>query len=245
MKERTINGISIREVWKRLQAEFSPEDIRTHPSTRMEYVTVEKIEERLNSVVGMENWNFFTDRPQLCRFGKEGYESCVVSGKLVLYDDERIPIIRSTCGASDVIYPKDSDRPTSVANAFDSAVQDVFKRCAKRFGIARKEKNAGHEEGGRRQERQEVLMKVIVLEPFQALPRGGAKAKVAYGERSLELVIWSKQWETLRKQYGARFQIGQKLNEITFFGQEKEYRGTAQLEFIRLPDGSGKGKGAA
>ena len=88
----------------------------------------------------MGNWNFFTDPPQICRFGIENHESCVVSGRLVLYDDNRIPIVRSTCGATDIIYPRDSDRPTSVANALDSAVQDVFKRCAKRFGIARKEK---------------------------------------------------------------------------------------------------------
>lgn len=108
MKERTMNGIPIREVWKMLAAEFPPQDIQRHPSTHKEYVPVEKIEERLNAVVGMENWNFYTDQPQICRLGSDDYESCVVSGRLVLYDDDRVPIVRSTCGASDVIYPKDS-----------------------------------------------------------------------------------------------------------------------------------------
>lgn len=83
MKERTMNGIPIREVWKMLAAEFPPQDIQRHPSTHKEYVPVEKIEERLNAVVGMENWNFYTDQPQICRLGSDDYESCVVSGRLV------------------------------------------------------------------------------------------------------------------------------------------------------------------
>lgn len=136
--------------------------------------------------------------------------------------------MRSTCGASDVIYPKDSDRPTSVANALDSAVQDVFKRCAKRFGIAKKEKNAAHADNGKTRAGAQKLMKVTFLEPFGALPRGGAKAKVSYEERTVEMVIWTKQWNMLQKKYGEKFQIGGKLNEITFIGEEKVYRGTNQ-----------------
>ena len=244
MKERTMNGIPIREVWKMLAAEFPPQDIQRHPSTHKEYVPVEKIEERLNAVVGMENWNFYTDQPQICRLGSDDYESCVVSGRLVLYDDDRVPIVRSTCGASDVIYPKDSKRPTSVANALDSAVQDVFKRCAKRFGIAKK-KNADHVNRGKPQTNAEKLMKVTFLEPFRALPQGGAKERVSYDGQTLEMVIWIRQWEMLQKKFGDRFKIGGKLNEITFLGVEKVYRGTKQLEFIRFSDSGGNGKGAA
>lgn len=238
---RTMNGMPLNEIWERLSAEFPQEDIKKHPSTNMEYVSVEKIEERLNQVVGMGNWNFFTDPPQICRFGKDNHESCVVSGRLVLYDDNRIPVVRSTCGASDIIYPTGSNRPTSVANALDSAVQDVFKRCAKRFGIAKKEKNAMHGNGNRGQIQTEKLMKVTFLGAFRALPKGGAKSKVLYGEKTLEMVIWSKEWETLQKKYSGSFRVGNKLNEITFYGTEKEYRGTLQLEFVRLPDNGGKG----
>lgn len=161
-----------------------------------------------------------------------------------MYDDDRVPIVRSTCGASDVIYPKDSKRPTSVANALDSAVQDVFKRCAKRFGIAKK-KNADHVNRGKPQTNAEKLMKVTFLEPFRALPQGGAKARVSYDGQTLEMVIWIRQWEMLQKKFGDRFKIGGKLNEITFLGVEKVYRGTKQLEFIRFSDSGGNGKGAA
>lgn len=241
MKQRTVNGIPIREVWEKLQAEFPSSAVKRHPSTNKEYVPVEKIEERLNAVVGMENWSFMTDRPQICAFGNSGHESCIVSGRLILYDDDRVPIIRSTGGASDIIYPKDSDRPTSVANAVDSAVQDVFKRCAKRFGIARKEKEANRQDTGSREEVQGQVMKVKVLEPFKALPRGGAKVTVSRGNQTFELVFWSAQWKKLQEKYGEKFRIGAKINEICFFGVEKEYRGVPQLEFISLPNEEGRG----
>lgn len=235
MKERTMNGIPIQEVWRRLQKEFPSTAVKRHPATREEYIPVNKIEERLNEVLGMENWSFVTDRPQICVFGADNHESCVVSGKLILYDDDRIPIIRSTCGGSDIIYPKESTRPTSVANTVDSAVRDVFKRCAKRFGIGwikRPSSNGENDSGNTQREKQ---MKVLVLEPFKALPRGGAKVTVSYEGKTMELVFWSVQWEKLRQEYGERFQIGSKINEITCFGVEKQYRGVPQIEFVRLP----------
>ena len=52
MKERTVNGMPIREVWEKLQAEFPSDAVKKHPSTGMAYIPVEKIEERLNNVVG-------------------------------------------------------------------------------------------------------------------------------------------------------------------------------------------------
>lgn len=233
MKERTVNGMPICEVWKKLQAEFPSDAVKEHPSTGMAYIPVEKIEERLNNVVGMGNWDFELIAPvQVCRFGAEGFESCVASGKLSIYDDERIPIVRSTSGAADVIYPKNSTRPTSVANSVDSAVQDVFKRCAKRFGVGMKGKASARSRQSGRESPKEVVMKVTIMEPFKALPKGGAKAKVCVDGETLELYIWKKQWDDLQKTYGEKFQIGQKLNEMTFCGIRKEYRGSMQLEFV-------------
>lgn len=233
MKERTVNGMPIREVWAKLQAEFPSDAIKRHPSTEMAYIPVEKIEERLNNVVGMENWDFELIAPvQVCSFGTNGFESCIASGKLSIYDDERIPIVRSTGGAADIIYPKDSSRPTSVANAVDSAVQDVFKRCAKRFGIGMKGKASTRSRQSGRESPKEVVMKVTIMEPFKALPKGGAKAKVCFNGETLELCIWKRQWDDLQKAYGEKFQIGHKLNEMTFRGIRKEYKGSMQLEFV-------------
>lgn len=107
LKERTVNGMPIREVWEKLQAEFPSDAVKKHPSTGMAYIPVEKIEERLNNVVGMGNWDFELIAPvQVYSFGSDGFESCIASGKLSIYDDERVPIVRSTSGAADVIYPK-------------------------------------------------------------------------------------------------------------------------------------------
>ena len=204
MEERTMNTIPMKEIWEKLRAPFPPGEIKRHPSTGRAYIPVESIEKRLNETIGVGNWDFLVDPPQICRFGEGGRESCIVSGRLILYDDRRIPVVRSTCGAADLIYPKDGTYPTSVANAVDSAVQDVFKRCAKRFGIAR----LGEKESPRqRSQPQEKVMKVTILEPFQALPKGGAKARVSYSGHTYELVFWQKPWEMLQKRFVARFQI--------------------------------------
>lgn len=233
MKERTVNGMPINEVWQKLKAEFPSGVVKRHPTTKKEYIPVEKMEERLNEVVGMENWDFRLIAPvQICRFGPAGFESCVVSAELRIYDDEHRPIIRSTGGASDLIYPKDSDRPTSVANAVDSAVQDAFKRCIKRFGVNRMSNISGNMP---ERETQQILMKVTVLEPFIALPKGGAKALVSYKGEKFDLIIWKDRWEDIKKKYAAKFQIGNKVNEITFLGVKKEYHGKAQIEFISFP----------
>jgi len=233
LKERTVNGMPIREVWEKLQAEFPADAVKKHPSTGMAYIPVEKIEERLNTVVGMGNWDFELIAPvHVCSFGADGFESCVASGKLSIYDDDRVPIVRSTGGAADVIYPKESTRPTSVANSVNSAVQDVFKRCAKRFGIGMKGKASTRSRQFNQESQKEVFVKVTVMEPFKALPKGGVKAKVCCDGETLEIFIWKKQWDDLQKAYGEKFQIGQKLNEMTFRGIRKEYRGSMQLEFV-------------
>lgn len=229
MKERTVNGMPIREVWQKLQLDFPPDVVKKHPATKKEYVPVEKIEERLNEVVGMENWDFqLLSAVQICRLGPMNFECCIASGHLQIYDDDRVPIIRSTSGASDLIYPKDSDRPTSVANAVDSAVQDVFKRCAKRFGINRRKPA----DNVQKKEIQQILMKVVVLEPFKALPKGGVKVRVSYKGSEQELIIWKKKWEELKEKYGSKFQVGSKINEMTFYGLQIEYKGCKQIEFV-------------
>ena len=42
MTDRTMNGIPLNEIWEQLGAEFPQEDIRKHPTTKMDYVSVEK-----------------------------------------------------------------------------------------------------------------------------------------------------------------------------------------------------------
>lgn len=232
---RTINGQSVADVFKLLQADFPRQDIRRHKYTRRLYIPVDIIKNRLDSVVGIGNWEFVaTSKPELWKLGSNSYESCVLSGKLVIYDDDRLPIERCAGGGADIIYPKDDDRPKSIANSVDSAYQDVFKRCAKRFGIAKLDQEGGQDSEAPPVDPNPVLMEVAVLDVFRALGRGGAKVKVRYQEESLELMIWSRQWNELQKTYSDTFQVGIKLNSIKFMGKACLYRGKKQLEFCRL-----------
>lgn len=235
---RTINGKNLDDILKELQADFPRKDIRTHGATQKLYIPVEKIKERLDTVLGIGNWDFVPiSKPELWKLGPDSYESCVLTGKLVLYDDNRVPIERSAGGGADIIYPKGDTRPTSVANAVDSAVQDVFKRCARRFGIAKPDQGlgTGTEGAGKKHDKPEpVLMEVTVLGTFQALTRGGARLSVRYQEESLTLMIWANQWKELQQSYGSIFQIGKKLNAIKFYGTIGSYQGRKQLEFSKL-----------
>lgn len=242
MKERTLNGIPIQEVWKQLGAEFSGGDAERHPGAMQECVLAEKIERRLNSIVGMENWSFITGEPQICQLGKSGHESCIVSGKLVLYDDDRVPVVRSACGASDIVKREEPDGYFA-ADAVESAVRCAFRRCAECFGIAKGENVPSNAD--RTGSREEKLLKALVLEPFKALPKGGAKAKVSIAESIYELVIWDREWEELHGKYAKQFSIGAKINEINFFGVERDYNGQAQLEFVRLASNRQRGQGIA
>lgn len=233
---RTINGKKLEDVFKELQAEFPARDIRRHNATQKLYITASKMKERLDTVLGDWNWDFIpTSEPQLWKLGPDAYESCVLSGKLIIYDDDRVPIVRGAVGGADLIYPKGERRPTSVANAVDSAHQDVFKRCCRRFGIGKvnQNSNTGSDNEGRFQP-ETVCMDVTVLGVFQALSRGGARVKVLYREEPLDLLIWAQQWEELSRMYPGTFQIGHKINSIRFQGKTGSYKGKKRIEFCQL-----------
>lgn len=238
---RTINGKNLDVVFKELQADFPSKDIRRHISTKKLYIPVEKMKERLDTVLGAENWEFVPlSKPELWKLGPDMYESCVLSGKLVFYDDNRVPIVRSAAGGADIIYPKGESRPTSVANAVDSAHQDVFKRCCKRFEIGKVNQNSNRTSGSEDKKRQETVpeseyMEVTVLGVFQALSRGGAKVKVRYKEESLDLLIWADRWEELKHLYKGNFEIGKKINNFRFEGKIGVYNGRKRIEFCQLP----------
>lgn len=234
---RTINGKKLDDVFRELQADFPKRDIKKHKSTQKWYVPVEKIKERLDAVLGVDNWCFVpTSSPELWKLGPESYESCVMTGKLVFYDDDRVPIERCAGGGSDIIYPKGEKRPTSVANAVDTAYQDVFKRCCRRFGIAKLNQNNGQntESGEMETTSEPIQMEVTVLGVFQALSRGGAKVQVQYQEENLSLMIWATQWEELKRTFGGTFQIGKKINCIKFWGKMGVYQGKKRIEFCQL-----------
>lgn len=239
MKERTLNGMPIQDVWKQLGAKFPDGDTECHLEARQEHILAEKIEKRLNSVAGMENWSFIAGEPQICRSGKSSHECCVVSGRLILYDDDRVPIVRSACGASNIVKREEVDGH-DVADAVDSAVRSAFRNCAECFGIAKGVNISGG--SGRTESGEEKLLKALVLEPFKALPKGGVKAKVSIAERIYELVIWDREWKELHEKYAKQFSVGAKINEINFFGVERDYKGQVQIEFVRLANNRQRGQ---
>lgn len=244
---RTINGKKLDDVFKELRTEFPSRAIRRHKSTQKLYIPVGYLRERLDTVLGVDNWEFVSmSKPELWKLGPNSYETCVLSGKLIFYDDDRVPIVRSAAGGADIIYPKGETRPTSVANAVDTAHQDVFKRCCRRFGIGNLIQNANQsadEEDEERDVPELMYMEVAVLGAFQALSRGGAKVQVQYMGESLDLLIWAKQWEELNRSYRGTFTIGNKINHLKFLGKMGTYKGKKRIEFCRLAPAENRSAG--
>lgn len=237
---RTINGMDFEEVLSELRKDFPPEDIKTHPYTGKRYITAEKIEARLNQVLGYGKWDFELSEPELWVLGAAKKECCTIRGRLIIFDDNRVGTVRSAPGAGDIIYPSGGDNPTSVANSAETAARDALKRCAKRFGIGVLDKsqrtvNSNNATNGENNKKME-LYKVLVLEPFKAMSKGGARVAVKHENRNLDLIIWAKQWDEISHRYPGSFGINKKLNQLTFYGNEKTYCGKQQLEFIKFQE---------
>jgi len=230
---KTINGKKIEEVFRELARDFPKEDVKLHDVTQKPYVPVEKIRNRLDEVVGIWNWSFKVSEPQLWKNGT--VESCVVSGTMIIYDDERGEIEKGAAGGATIIYPSESERPTSVANAVDSATKDVLKRCAKLYNIADNlERYASNQPISSDVKKSKEVMRVDILGIFTALPKGGAKAIVSYNNEKKELIIFEKEWNHLTKKYPDNFQIGKRLNELNLIGSPMTYRGQPQIRFFSL-----------
>lgn len=192
---RTINGLDIKEILIKLAEKFPIEVWEKHKGTNFHYLPVSEIQQRLDTVVGIENYNFMVTEPQL--WSNNGKESCVIKGSLTIYDDDGRGIIKESPGAAFIIIEKTSQSPTSISNVVESAAQDAFKRCAKKFGIKGEWKEKERDE----QKEGEMFVKLVIKTAFQALPKGGAKVDTEIGE----LVIWKKQWEMLQQYEQFRF----------------------------------------
>lgn len=229
--KRTINGEAFEEVIKKLRKDFLPTEIKKHRSTNRSYIPADTIEKRLNNVLGYGNWDFVLSEPRIWQIGPEKKESCTVEGRLIIYDDDRVPTVRSAPGAGDFIYPKESNFPTSVGNAVETAARDSLKRCAKRFGVG-----ILNQEESIAPSDTELFEKVQVLGPFLAMSKGGAKVSIAINDQPIDLVIWKDRWEKISQKHPNIFRVKNKINSLTFYGRKKEYKGNSQIEFIRFPE---------
>ena len=121
----TVNGKSLDQVLSELKAPFPEEELKKNEKNET-YIPVESLESRLNSVIGVLNYDTLVTYEGI----QEVLGRFVVVAKtiLIIYDDERNALIRkSALGGSNIIVVKDTGKPSSLKT--DIAVSKMYVSC--------------------------------------------------------------------------------------------------------------------
>lgn len=203
--ERKINGKTLKEVQKELQADFSPNELLIN-RYGFHYLPEEKIRERLDQAVGIFNYDYEISSPQIVLVGTRPH--IALSGCLSIKDDDgNVVTKKSACGGTQIIMINDSGEAASLKNDLDSAASDVFKRCCKKLGIGEKQlrqlrgSNNQKDSNFSKETHELSLFKIKFKEKFSALGKNGYAAKVEHEGAEYKLVIWSNAVPLIEKHY--------------------------------------------
>ena len=130
-REITVNGKSLAQIAKELSERFSEAE-----PTRDGYMSIPiwAFEERLNSVVGIMNYNVLCTEGKL--YNVNGQDAIFVNMTLEIYSDNgEIILKKSACGGANVIIVKETQKPKSLKSDQEIAVSDAFKNCCKKLGM--------------------------------------------------------------------------------------------------------------
>ena len=124
----TVNGKSLDQVLSELKAPFPEEELKKNEKNET-YIPVESLESRLNSVIGVLNYDTLVTYEGI----QEVLGRFVVVAKtiLIIYDDERNALIRkSALGGSNIIVVKDTGKPSSLKTDIAAAQSESFKNVS-------------------------------------------------------------------------------------------------------------------
>ena len=124
----TVNGKSLDQVLSELKAPFPEEELKKNEKNET-YIPVESLESRLNSVIGVLNYDTLVTYEGI----QEVLGRFVVVAKtiLIIYDDERNALIRkSALGGSNIIVVKDTGKPSSLKTDIAGAASSAEDRMA-------------------------------------------------------------------------------------------------------------------
>ena len=142
----TVNGKSLDQVLSELKAPFPEEELKKNEKNET-YIPVESLEERLNSVVGVLNYDNLVTyegiQEVLGRF------VAVAKTVLIIYDDERNALIRkSALGGSNIIVLKDTGKPSGLKTGIAAAQSESFKNACKLLQIGISQIRSGKQRRG-------------------------------------------------------------------------------------------------
>lgn len=223
----TVNGKSLDQVLSELKAPFPEEKLKKNEKNET-YIPVESLESRLNSVIGVLNYDTLVTYEGI----QEVLGRFVVVAKtiLIIYDDERNALIRkSALGGSNIIVVKDTGKPSSLKTDIAAAQSESFKNVCKLLQIGISQIRSGKQ---RREEKN--LYKIRFTSSLSA----GNKCykadcvDIATEEKFL-FVIFSGQYSKIEKyvEFSKFVRTYREGKELAFYGRKDEFHGQRRIVF--------------
>lgn len=247
---KTINGLELREVFEKLQADLPQEAIQHRDYDDIKYISVDTFRRRLDDVVGPEHYNEYYSDIELIQ-AKDTY-AIKCKCKLEFLDDNfDIILVKESAGGNTLAFPKIDEKITSIEgnvrttttvknedgknnqivgttinsipNDLDSACQDAFKRiCKKQLGIGRRQLELAGK----------GTLYVVFVKSYRKADNGGhVFCDIEWDGKPYKFVCWAKQVTDLESVFGTQPLRGK---VIAFYGKEsKDPKGNPQLVFAK------------
>ena len=217
----TVNGKSLDQVLSELKAPFPEEELKKNEKNET-YIPVESLESRLNSVIGVLNYDTLVTYEGI----QEVLGRFVVVAKtiLIIYDDERNALIRkSALGGSNIIVVKDTGKPSSLKTDIAAAQSESFKNVCKLL------------QNGTKQRREEKNLYKIRFTSSLSAGNKCYKADcvdIATEEKFL-FVIFSGQYSKIEKyvEFSKFVRTYREGKELAFYGRKDEFHGQRRIVF--------------
>lgn len=245
---RTINEKELSVVLKELAEPFDVSELK-ETDAGFPYLPVEAYRKRMDTVVGVFNYDFVLSEPVWIQVGDKMHISCV--GTLTVRDDDGVSVVvKSGTGDADVITRNADGKVVKSGNDAKTASSDAFKSCCRRLGIAddqirgeRKKKNVKEGATTKTEYSNVSLYHVAVTGVFQSLGNKGYKAPAVIGDTGevVELVLWRDGIAELEKVMELALFMEAAVNKkITFYGsrsiftaKNKNQAPKVQIAFVR------------
>lgn len=219
-----INGKPIDQIEDELREEFPESDFEKE-KTKFEYLPVEKLEERLDKVIGKFNYDRLVSDRAVLEAGNT--RTVTVKMTLVFYDDERkIFIKKSAYGGADLQLNANGNA-VSIKQAVAAAESDAFKHCCQTLGIGAKqlrEKNYN--------DKNEKKINIVLRSGFKKTEDYIKAQAAAESGKEAEFIIFKDAFETFEKKCSLeKLMSCRPGTRFTFMGVEKSYKNKAQIIF--------------
>ena len=249
---KTINGLELKEVFEKLQADLPQEAIQHRDYDDIKYISVDTFRKRLDDVVGPEHYNEYYSDIELIQAKDTFAIKCKC--KLEFLDDNfDVILVKESAGGNTLAFPKIDEKISaiegnvrtttivknedgknnqivgttinSIPNDLDSACQDAFKRiCKKQLGIGRRQLELA-EKG---------MLYVVFVKSYRKVDKGHVFCDVEWDGKPYKFACFSKQVTDLENAFGTERLQGK---VIAFYGKEgNDPNGNPQLQFSKSGD---------